>query len=232
MRRQGTGIILPLLIALSCGDRPKKTSPQSASDRGFEPDETSSSSQPVRPVDWPRSAGVFIGVRKLHDNSDLEIGDGDGGSRRRKTGGRRRSARARRRASQLWPRAARGVRGVAQDRDREGGRYNARVFVAPAFSGAFTCDSHPARSAGAWNLDIMQPVQAAGSVPEGQPKVDGGKRESAQPPEWSMQNNPPRQGGRARSAAPPGRRSTTNRLRWLRAFALATVYSLAAPPAQ
>jgi len=74
MRWRGMGTILPLLIALSCGDESQTAAPQSTNPRGLEPDDaTSALGPPSRPVDWSRSAGVFIGVQKFHDDSDLEV---------------------------------------------------------------------------------------------------------------------------------------------------------------
>lgn len=73
MHWQGMVFVLPLLLALSCDNQPQTpAAPAPHTDhRGLTPDPALP--PPARPVDWSRSAAVFIGVQTFHDGSDLEV---------------------------------------------------------------------------------------------------------------------------------------------------------------
>lgn len=75
MHWQGIVFVLPLLMALSCDNNPQTpAAPVSHTDqRGLAPDPELPPSLPSRPVDWFRSAGVFIGIQTFHGESDLEV---------------------------------------------------------------------------------------------------------------------------------------------------------------
>lgn len=72
MGRKRLAAILPLLIAVSCGDTPA-AHPPALEMRSPEPVHVTPLLLTARPIDWSRSAGVFIGVQKFHDGSDLDV---------------------------------------------------------------------------------------------------------------------------------------------------------------
>ena len=74
MHWQGVFLILPLLIAVSCGgDAPQTPPPRPTVQRSPVPVESAPLLPAARRIDWSQSAGVFIGVQTFHTGSDLEV---------------------------------------------------------------------------------------------------------------------------------------------------------------
>jgi hypothetical protein len=72
MRWPGVALIPPLLVVTYCSDKANDAEP-SVERRGIGAATTAPLMRTTRPIDWDQSAGIFIGIQKFTEGSDLAV---------------------------------------------------------------------------------------------------------------------------------------------------------------